>query len=437
MSLHRRVALTPFPMMMLMSVSVSVALALLALALPLSSHVMVSAMSVGAAAGRPSHPISVQLADGCTARAGDMASGDLRSINNVETSAACADYCYDEPQCVGWVWVETVTESESRLPAEFYHRCFLKHQLKPVTPLAGVVHGGKPAEPCVGVRLRPLSASLSSEYRERHLPASHIMDGKRETFAHTSVLSNVDPHPWIELDFGAVYKFDRVRIINRQDCCQDRINNFAIIVGNVSARPQEGTIVYQETDGHHEKDEAPYLIVVRLSTTFSSTPHPPSGRYLFVRQVQLPLNLAEIEVWGHAPNGGPANHPASTVPSGGSAISLPFIILIVGVGVIGGVIGARIWMARTSKPYAYASPPPYPSAYPSSSAHPQSSHSSHQYAGVQMRPLASNSASPRSSYSSSMPYHRGHLAVPRAHTHAHTGTGYQPVQTQESPVITV
>jgi len=59
---------------------------------------------------------------------------------------------------------------------------------------------------------------------------SNALDGNPSNFAH----SNADLDNFLSIDLGASTAVRLVKIINRQDCCQTRLNGFDFYVGDVS-----------------------------------------------------------------------------------------------------------------------------------------------------------------------------------------------------------
>jgi hypothetical protein len=74
--------------------------------------------------------------------------------------------------------------------------------------------------------------SLSSEYPPlpNQYPCSSALDGNPANFAHT----NNDLDNFLMIDLGASTAVRLVKIINRQDCCQGRLNGFDFYIGDVS-----------------------------------------------------------------------------------------------------------------------------------------------------------------------------------------------------------
>jgi hypothetical protein len=72
--------------------------------------------------------------------------------------------------------------------------------------------------------------ALSSEYGCCNLGCSNALDGNPTNVAH----SNIDLDNYLLIDLGASTAVRLVKIINRQDCCQWRLNGFDFYIGDVS-----------------------------------------------------------------------------------------------------------------------------------------------------------------------------------------------------------
>jgi hypothetical protein len=72
--------------------------------------------------------------------------------------------------------------------------------------------------------------ALSSEYGCCNVGCSNALDGNPTNIAH----SNIDLDNFLLIDLGASTAVRLVKIINRQDCCQGRLNGFDFYIGDVS-----------------------------------------------------------------------------------------------------------------------------------------------------------------------------------------------------------
>ena len=72
--------------------------------------------------------------------------------------------------------------------------------------------------------------ALSSEYGCCNLGCGNALDGNPTNVAH----SNIDLDNFLSIDLGASTAVRLVKIINRQECCQWRLNGFDFYVGDVS-----------------------------------------------------------------------------------------------------------------------------------------------------------------------------------------------------------
>ena len=81
-------------------------------------------------------------------------------------------------------------------------------------------------------RARNASASLSSNYGTRfYAPA--CVDGRRsgDHLSNQGMCSTgqSSANEWWQVDLGASYEIDKIRIFNRDDCCQDRLSNVYVL----------------------------------------------------------------------------------------------------------------------------------------------------------------------------------------------------------------
>jgi hypothetical protein len=63
-------------------------------------------------------------------------------------------------------------------------------------------------------------------YPNDYYPAKNLVDGTGNSFAHTSC-HNV---PWIEVDLGQSVPIQRIVVVNRKDCCKERIVGTTLII---------------------------------------------------------------------------------------------------------------------------------------------------------------------------------------------------------------
>ena len=72
-------------------------------------------------------------------------------------------------------------------------------------------------------------------------PASNCIDGNIATMCHSENGSG----SWLQLDLGWTRSVGMVRIYNRKECCQERLGNHDIWVGDTA-----GTKHYHHTTPH-------------------------------------------------------------------------------------------------------------------------------------------------------------------------------------------
>ncbi len=69
----------------------------------------------------------------------------------------------------------------------------------------------------------------------------HLTDGNPNSMAHTwwRKRNNSRPsrHAWMKIDLGREYPIDYVWVLNRKDCCQDRLKGFSIILTQGRKKP--------------------------------------------------------------------------------------------------------------------------------------------------------------------------------------------------------
>ena len=77
------------------------------------------------------------------------------------------------------------------------------------------------------VRFSPAGAAIINVYGSA--PASKCIDDNVNSFCHS--LQN-QVNPWLEIDLGSSKAVTQLLLYNRADCCQDRLSNFEVWVGN-------------------------------------------------------------------------------------------------------------------------------------------------------------------------------------------------------------
>ncbi|XP_041360601.1 uncharacterized protein LOC121376881 [Gigantopelta aegis] len=127
-------------------------------------------------------------------------------------------------------------------------------------------------------------ASQSSTFKEAHLAVDgNYTCGTDGSFSQTST-NNL--YPWWMVDLLHMFTIVAVKVYNRQDCCQDRLKNFAIEILKSS---DDTGICYNRTSRY-----------VETSEKFFCNPHL-DGRYVKIQQygsVSDYISLCEVEVFG-------------------------------------------------------------------------------------------------------------------------------------------
>jgi lysophospholipase L1-like esterase len=128
--------------------------------------------------------------------------------------------------------------------------------------------------------------------------AARVVDGDSNgVWGNNSVShSDIQDHPWWQVDLGAVSPIQTLNVWNRTDCCLERLNDFWVFV---SSTPFDTTLTPAQQAAKkgvwsaHQTGSAPVV------TTLS--PNVP-GRYVMVQiSGRNYLSLAEVEVFGPQP----------------------------------------------------------------------------------------------------------------------------------------
>lgn len=118
--------------------------------------------------------------------------------------------------------------------------------------------------------------------------ASRAVDGITSgVFSNNSVThtaSESENGTWWEVDLGGIYSISQIKIFNRTDCCQDRLNNMGVKVSNTPFRSNSDGILFGE------------LVTFGNIRTFNASQ---VGRYIRIYKKSGGfLSLAEVEVYG-------------------------------------------------------------------------------------------------------------------------------------------
>ncbi len=131
------------------------------------------------------------------------------------------------------------------------------------------------------------NVSQSSDY-EGTLTASKANDDNSDSFSHTENNTNA----WWEIDLGAVYDISKVELVNRKDCCQDRLSDFYVLVSDVpfSSKNLSTTLNQSGVSDYYQEGAVAASKEIEINRT---------GRYV---RVQLEgtnfLHLGEVQVLG-------------------------------------------------------------------------------------------------------------------------------------------
>lgn len=149
------------------------------------------------------------------------------------------------------------------------------------------------------------SASQSSTYMAG-TEAAKAVDGSTGSITHT----RNDNYAWWQVDLGASYSIDEIRIWNRADCCGDRLSNFYVFVSDEPFSTTDlGETLNQGVWNFYVPGQAGFPSVVPVGAL---------GRYV---RVQLSTNnwlsLGEVEVMGTSSGAQPSGFNAALSSNGG------------------------------------------------------------------------------------------------------------------------
>ena len=133
--------------------------------------------------------------------------------------------------------------------------------------------------------------------------AAKAADGNRNGNFDASSLSHTDfnTQPWWQIDLGERYEVSHIELFNREDCCQDALQNFHVLLSDTPMTSSNLRVVQAQAG---VLDLAQPLVAQRQTTLDLSH----SGRFL---RIQLQgadyLQLAEVEIYGYPAAGGTTN----------------------------------------------------------------------------------------------------------------------------------
>eukprot|EP00121_Abeoforma_whisleri_P011087 Awhi_evm1s10227 len=129
--------------------------------------------------------------------------------------------------------------------------------------------------------------SQSSELDAIRFPPSNLIDGSTIGVEHGTIATKAEEKNWVEIDFKSVYSIRHVKITNRLDCCEDRIEGFVATLYNLDSESQPIEV------GRFDYSDFNAILDVYSHTFFTAV----DARYIKVETNNgKPLNLLEIEV---------------------------------------------------------------------------------------------------------------------------------------------
>ena len=154
---------------------------------------------------------------------------------------------------------------------------------------------------------RPVAQSSVGWEGVARLAVDGIIDGAFSTKSVTH--TKKEPNPWWQVDLGAVYKIDAIRVFNRTDCCGDRLDGAKVMVSDWRFSGEPWKKLKGDAIGHYGIARAKSMNILKINRT---------GRYV---RVQLPrsdyLQLAEVMVLGKKKVANPSTkEPPYRLPPG-------------------------------------------------------------------------------------------------------------------------
>jgi hypothetical protein len=147
-------------------------------------------------------------------------------------------------------------------------------------------------------------------------PAYLAVDGNTNGnyFANSVTSTNYDYQPWLQVDLGASYSIDQIKVWNRTDCCADRLSYVYLFVSDV---PFTTTDLFYTP---YQPGISMYYIPSQAGTP-SVVPVGRLGRYVRVQIASTNyLSLAELEVIGvPAPPASETVWVEDSLPAGSTA----------------------------------------------------------------------------------------------------------------------
>ena len=122
--------------------------------------------------------------------------------------------------------------------------------------------------------------------------ASKCNDGNTNTYCHTK---GGEAFPWIALQFLQAVDFSKVEIVNRGDCCGDRMENMRI----VASEGLPSTTSSAMSQGNEFASFTGPSATGRTEIFTGSA----TGKVLLIQMETDYINLAEIRIFGKAAEG--------------------------------------------------------------------------------------------------------------------------------------
>ena len=146
---------------------------------------------------------------------------------------------------------------------------------------------------------------FSSYYSGTAYPCSNAFDGIFNNFAHDSCRADSFGRSWLQVDLGGAREINLVKVFNRLDCCQARLNNFQVWVSSSAGQQywQPGIGLQCDPSQYNPLIASVPGFTVSFPCYRTGTTTFLSGRYVTFQRTTANvdcMNIAELQVFGSA-----------------------------------------------------------------------------------------------------------------------------------------
>ena len=150
-----------------------------------------------------------------------------------------------------------------------------------------------------------MPCSFSTYYSGVDYPCTNAFDGVLNNFAHDGCGKDSFGNQWLQVDLGGVREINLVRVYNRIDCCQNRLDYFQVWVSSSPGQQffQPGIGLQCDPVQYNPIISGVPGLMVGLPCYRNGTTAFLSGRYVTLRRNPANsdcLNVAEVQIYGAA-----------------------------------------------------------------------------------------------------------------------------------------